>query len=104
MKVPFTTALSFPTLSPLLTAGKNKVGYFLGRPHTYSIVHCKTGIFRIGERVSGSPQYVYHCHEVDGTDLVTDMLTVTKTVMISSLWIFIYTESPSCPVSIEDLM
>jgi hypothetical protein len=29
MKVPSTTALSFPTLSPLLTSGKNKVAYFL---------------------------------------------------------------------------
>jgi hypothetical protein len=29
MKVPSTTTLSFPTLSPLLTAGKNIVGYFL---------------------------------------------------------------------------
>jgi hypothetical protein len=32
MKVPSTTMLSFPTLLPLLTAGKNKVGYFLDRP------------------------------------------------------------------------
>jgi hypothetical protein len=31
MKVPSTTTLSFPTLSPLLTAGKNTVGYFLER-------------------------------------------------------------------------
>jgi hypothetical protein len=31
MKVPSTTSLSFPTLSPLLTAGKNKVGYSLDR-------------------------------------------------------------------------
>jgi hypothetical protein len=31
MKVPSTTTLSFPTLSPLLTAGKNIVGYFLDR-------------------------------------------------------------------------
>jgi hypothetical protein len=34
MKVPSTTALSFPTLSPLLTVGKNKVGYFLDGPRT----------------------------------------------------------------------
>jgi hypothetical protein len=32
MKVPSTTTLSFPTLSPLLTAGKNIVGYFLDSP------------------------------------------------------------------------
>jgi hypothetical protein len=32
MKVPSTTKLSFPTLSPLLTAGKNIVGYFLDSP------------------------------------------------------------------------
>jgi hypothetical protein len=31
MKVLSTTTLSFPTLSPLLTAGKNIVGYFLNR-------------------------------------------------------------------------
>jgi hypothetical protein len=31
MKVPSTTTLSFPTLSPLLTAGKNIVGSFLDR-------------------------------------------------------------------------
>jgi hypothetical protein len=31
MKAPSTTALSFPTLSPLLTMEKNKVGYFLDR-------------------------------------------------------------------------
>jgi hypothetical protein len=31
MKVPSTTILSFPTLSRLLTAGKNKVGYFLDK-------------------------------------------------------------------------
>jgi hypothetical protein len=31
MKVPSTTLLSFPNLSPLLTAGKNIVGYFLDR-------------------------------------------------------------------------
>jgi uncharacterized protein YneF (UPF0154 family) len=31
-KVPSTTTLGFPTLSPLLTAGKNIVGYFLDRP------------------------------------------------------------------------
>jgi hypothetical protein len=35
MNVPSTTALSFATLSPLLTAGKNKVGYFLDRPHIF---------------------------------------------------------------------
>jgi hypothetical protein len=29
MKVPSTTTLSFPSLLPLLTAGKNIVGYFL---------------------------------------------------------------------------
>jgi hypothetical protein len=33
MKVPFTAMLNFPTLSPFLTVGKNKVGYFLDRPH-----------------------------------------------------------------------
>jgi hypothetical protein len=32
MKVPSTTTLIFPTLSPLLTAGKNIVGYFLDSP------------------------------------------------------------------------
>jgi hypothetical protein len=32
MKVPSTTMLSFPTLSPLPTAGKNIVGYFFDRP------------------------------------------------------------------------
>jgi hypothetical protein len=31
MKVPSTTTLSFPTLLPLLTVGKNKDGYFLDR-------------------------------------------------------------------------
>jgi hypothetical protein len=31
MKAPSTTTLGFPTLSPLLTAGKNTVGYFLDR-------------------------------------------------------------------------
>jgi hypothetical protein len=34
MKVPSTTTLSFPTLSPLLTAGKNRVGYFLDSPRS----------------------------------------------------------------------
>jgi hypothetical protein len=34
MKVPSTTTLSCPILSPLLTAGKNIVGYFLDRPCT----------------------------------------------------------------------
>jgi hypothetical protein len=32
MKIPSTIALSCSTLSPLLTVGKNKVGYFLDRP------------------------------------------------------------------------
>jgi hypothetical protein len=32
MKALSTTTLSFPTISPLLTVGKNLVGYFLGRP------------------------------------------------------------------------
>jgi hypothetical protein len=35
MKVSSTTTLSFPTLSPLLTAGKNIVGYFLDRWWTW---------------------------------------------------------------------
>jgi hypothetical protein len=33
MKVSSTTRLSFPTLSPLLTVGKNTVRYFLDIPH-----------------------------------------------------------------------
>jgi hypothetical protein len=35
MKVPSTTTLSFPTLSPLLTAGKIIVGYFLDSPRIH---------------------------------------------------------------------
>jgi hypothetical protein len=35
MKVPSTAALSFPTLSPLLTAGRNIVGCFLDRPRIF---------------------------------------------------------------------
>jgi hypothetical protein len=35
MKVPSTTMLSLPTLSPLLSAGENKVGYFLDRVVLY---------------------------------------------------------------------
>jgi hypothetical protein len=38
MKVPSTTTLSFPTLSPLLTAGKNIVGYFLDSPRIVVVV------------------------------------------------------------------
>jgi hypothetical protein len=44
MKVPSTTALSFPTLSPLLTAGRNKVKYFLDRPCILSIWQGKVSV------------------------------------------------------------
>jgi hypothetical protein len=39
MKVPSTTMLSSPTLSPLLTRGKNIVRYFLDRLRTFNIPH-----------------------------------------------------------------
>jgi hypothetical protein len=39
MKVPSTTTLSFSTLSPLLTAGKNIVGYFLDSPRISLIAY-----------------------------------------------------------------
>jgi hypothetical protein len=48
MKVPSTTTLSFPTLSPLLTAGKNIVGYFLNSPRRYGLkplVIVRDGLF-----------------------------------------------------------
>jgi hypothetical protein len=39
MKVPSTTTLSFPTLWPLFTTGKNIVRYFLGTPRMHNIFH-----------------------------------------------------------------
>jgi hypothetical protein len=60
MKVPSTTTLIFPTLSPLLTAGKNIVGYFLDSPRIH------TG------RVSG----VQFHYQVEHKEFFSDISTV----------------------------
>jgi hypothetical protein len=59
MKVPSTTTLSFPTLSPLLTVGKNIVGYFVDRRHTYAITIIFLILATSQDETPTIGQYVY---------------------------------------------
>jgi hypothetical protein len=59
IKVPSTTTLSFPTLSPLLTAGKNKVGYILDRVVDYALEY----LWNCG-LIPGKNKRFSHLHDI----------------------------------------